>query len=141
MSDTYTLKTSIRLTLNNLRFKSVLALANLSYLCVGCTLDFDEFQPYTDPSGYERDRPVVPDLGPDQDPIMNDMLPQDDMLPQEDMLPPVLDGDMDGILDDEDNCPMVPNPDQADGDMDNRGDACDDDDGREDICHESQGIL
>ncbi|NOY43827.1 MAG: hypothetical protein GXP50_00020 [Deltaproteobacteria bacterium] len=37
-------------------------------------------------------------------------------------------GDMDGdgILDEQDNCPMVPNPDQADTDVDGVGDACQD---------------
>ncbi len=33
--------------------------------------------------------------------------------------------DRDGALDDEDNCPEVPNADQADGDGDRRGDLCD----------------
>lgn len=36
-----------------------------------------------------------------------------------------LDGDQDGILDGSDNCPTVANPDQADGDFDGIGDACD----------------
>ena len=35
------------------------------------------------------------------------------------------DGDGDGECDGGDNCPDVPNPDQADGDGDGRGDACD----------------
>ena len=35
------------------------------------------------------------------------------------------DGDGDGIADRIDNCPDVPNGDQADGDGDNAGDACD----------------
>jgi hypothetical protein len=35
------------------------------------------------------------------------------------------DPDNDGILADEDNCPLVPNPDQADFDGDERGDVCD----------------
>lgn len=38
---------------------------------------------------------------------------------------PSSDGDGDGVPDAEDNCPDVPNPDQADGDGDGIGDACD----------------
>jgi hypothetical protein len=38
---------------------------------------------------------------------------------------PELDSDGDGIPDNSDNCPAVPNPDQADGDEDAVGDACD----------------
>ena len=37
------------------------------------------------------------------------------------------DEDEDGVLDDSDNCPSTPNPDQADLDGDNIGDACDTD--------------
>jgi hypothetical protein len=38
------------------------------------------------------------------------------------MLP---DGDMDGVPNEQDNCPMTPNMDQADGDSDGLGDVCD----------------
>lgn len=39
--------------------------------------------------------------------------------------PPPADSDGDGIPDDIDNCPLVPNPDQLDSDGDGIGDACD----------------
>lgn len=39
----------------------------------------------------------------------------------------IVDLDNDGVLDISDNCPNVPNPDQADSDSDSIGDACDDD--------------
>jgi hypothetical protein len=38
-----------------------------------------------------------------------------------------LDGDGDGVLDDIDNCPLIPNPDQADFEGDGVGDVCDSD--------------
>ena len=52
-------------------------------------------------------------------------------------LPPGSDGDGDGVPDDEDNCPDVANPDQADCDNDGIGDACEPDcdaDGIPDDC-------
>jgi hypothetical protein len=51
------------------------------------------------------DAPPPLDLGPDLDPSV--------------------DRDRDGVRDDEDNCPDVPNRDQRDGDRDARGDLCD----------------
>ncbi|MYF31588.1 MAG: HYR domain-containing protein [Gammaproteobacteria bacterium] len=39
-----------------------------------------------------------------------------------------IDGDGDGVMDDEDNCPNIANEDQTDTDSDGDGDACDDDD-------------
>ena len=38
------------------------------------------------------------------------------------------DKDNDGIMNVEDNCALVPNPDQVDADIDGQGDACDEDD-------------
>jgi hypothetical protein len=52
-----------------------------------------------------------------------------------------LDSDGDGISDAEDNCPLAPNPDQADADHDGQGDVCDPDDDNDgvldasDNCH------
>lgn len=40
-------------------------------------------------------------------------------------LPPVDDQDGDGVPDAQDNCPSIPNPDQADGNANGVGDACD----------------
>ena len=98
-------------------------------VCVGvtlgaCTLDFDQFSEFT----QEQDVSLV-DQGP------TDFGPRPDRGPLPDMgdggLPPDMaagdDTDMDGVPDAQDNCPMVPNPDQADGDGDGIGDACDPD--------------
>ena len=41
---------------------------------------------------------------------------------------PLVDIDGDGVLDDSDNCPSIPNPDQIDSDADAIGNACDEDD-------------
>ena len=50
---------------------------------------------------------------------------------------PLSDEDNDGIIDEEDNCPLVANPNQADYDSDLQGDACDLDDDNDGIPDES----
>ena len=45
--------------------------------------------------------------------------------------PEAIDTDSDGILDADDNCPAVANPNQQDADDDGAGDACDADDARD----------
>ena len=52
------------------------------------------------------------------------------------------DSDDDGVIDEEDNCPKTPNPDQANADDDGDGDACDkddDNDGADDKSEEDHG--
>ena len=55
----------------------------------------------------------------------------------------ILDDDLDGLCTTDDNCPDVPNPDQADRDNDGIGDACDncvDDPNRDQIDEDADGI-
>ncbi|MDP2695700.1 MAG: thrombospondin type 3 repeat-containing protein [bacterium] len=49
----------------------------------------------------------------------------------------ILDSDADGLPDDSDNCPLVANPDQADFDGDDEGDACDADDDNDGVLDEA----
>jgi hypothetical protein len=86
----------------------------------------------------DTDRPAPVDTerpGPVDD---TETEPQPDSEPPEDTDLPVLpvDTDNDGVLDPVDNCPTVPNPNQANFDGDPLGDACDpddDDDGVQDV--------
>ena len=96
---------------------------------VGCTLDFEEFRPFTPEGRQGKDMMVEPDV-----PNMPDVLPDvPDMMPDvPDMMP--LDTDEDGVLDGVDNCVEVPNADQLNTDMaDDGGDACDDDDDDDEV--------
>ncbi len=100
-------------------------LLGLSGLLVSaCTLDFDQFNQSVEadlsfidaavPTGgmMTGDVPVFRDAAVDMN--TSDMNAGGDT-------------DGDGIPDATDNCPAAPNPDQADGDMDGEGDACDGD--------------
>lgn len=88
----------------------------------GCTLDFDEFNEFTE----NRPAPLLdmglPEVGPQDARVIRDAADME--APDEG---PAVDSDGDGVPDGRDNCPMVPNPDQADLDGDMVGDACDDD--------------
>ncbi|MCB0994176.1 MAG: pentapeptide repeat-containing protein, partial [Acidimicrobiales bacterium] len=53
----------------------------------------------------------------------------------------VADADDDGIPDDTDNCPTVPNADQTDTDADGDGDACDDDDDNDGYTDTEEGTA
>lgn len=89
----------------------------------GCTLDFDEFTPYTEENLRNRDKPKM-DMAPPLEDM--DMLGDPpDVLPP-DVDPPPVDSDGDGRVDGEDNCPMTANEDQRDTDENMVGDACDD---------------
>ena len=100
-----------------------------------CTIDFNEFDPYTKPGAY-ADEVVEVDMEVDVDMLEPDMVVEPDM----DMdPPPPPDRDEDGIEDDLDNCPEIANPEQEDGDMDGKGDACDDDDMDQILDYRSDG--
>ena len=83
-----------------------------------CSLDFDSF--------LETPEEVPVDTGPVLD-ASTDIGIVPDEGPPPDMVIEVTDTDGDGVDDDTDNCPDVPNLDQADADGDGLGDLCDDD--------------
>ncbi len=90
-----------------------------------CTLDFEGFREATEEPDVQLIDASRPDLGGPRvdarpDPFDMDMVDDDGG-------PMGPDGDGDGVPDADDNCPEVPNTDQADGDGDDIGDACDPD--------------
>ncbi len=101
-------------------FRGILLAAALS----ACTLDFDQFAE----EAAETDLQFVTDAATDGGPNPAEAGMRLEMgLPPDggtaDMALPDADGD--GVPDAEDNCPMVPNADQANSDDDEQGDACD----------------
>ncbi|MEZ4433122.1 MAG: thrombospondin type 3 repeat-containing protein [bacterium] len=112
--------------------KSLAALGLAGWLLGGCTLDFEEFRPYT-----EEPPPVLPD-GDMDTPIVDLGV---EMGPPIDMMPPVRDTDGDGVDDDVDNCVDDPNADQADLDGDGIGDVCDPDADGDDVADDVDNCL
>ena len=103
-------------------------LSLLTLMSAGCTLDFDEFEPYTEEALRRQAMQDMTPPPPEEDMIV----PIEDMEPPPppvDMEPPVIDSDGDGVLDDVDNCVDLPNPDQRDDNANMIGDACEDRDG------------
>jgi|GEM_PF-3322519 len=93
----------------------------LMSLCLGgCTLDFEEFKAEegsTDGGLIDGDQGMT-----DADPLGDTSIPDFRVADMD-----IVDSDQDGIPDDTDNCPDIPNEDQADFDEDGLGDPCDDD--------------
>ena len=75
--------------------------------------DADEIEMHLDPVSDDTDGDGIPD-GTEIDEGMNPLIEED-----------TDDVDDDGVLNYTDNCPLTPNPDQADADNDGTGDACD----------------
>ena len=101
------------------RCPRALSFAVLLSALAGCTLDFQDFEPYT----------TLPPPAPEPDLIIiiEDRGVDLELIDAEFDLAPPPDQDGDGIIDAEDNCPEVANPEQENFDGDALGDVCDDD--------------
>jgi ligand-binding sensor domain-containing protein len=104
---------------------TVLHLAGLSGAVSGCSLDFDQFKEAT----QEPDVRLIDVGGPTGGAMATDGPNFQDAAVDLGTTDQgvTTDTDGDGVTDDQDNCPMAPNPGQEDGDGDGDGDACDGD--------------
>ena len=106
----------------SMKWRAVWSWAFAAWAISACTLDFDQFTDVeSEPDVNFVDVTVPPVVVPDARPLPDVIIPDVGV----DAAP--VDTDSDGLIDAIDNCPEVPNPDQADLDADEIGDLCDPD--------------